>query len=455
VDSRRLIVSQLVLPIADLIRGTSFMQKTKFLRESQWWDKERIIELQETKLRALLSHAYLHVPYYRRILEERNLHPSDIKTIEDLTKLPILTKSQVRRFKHELISENYSPRMLKPGRTGGSTGEPLQFYNDANALSWAWGAMNRYYEWTGMQLGEGRFDIGGGSLGGFIKKGGIKDILSKTFRRIQKLEFYPIFDLDLSMAKRISADARRLHVRVVRGYPSGLYILARFALSEGLDFQGIKIVQSTSERLYPEQRETIESGLSADIFDQYGAGEILSIAAQCEEKKAYHVFDEHVIVENEKTLASKDGRVPAIVTDLDNYAMPFIRYELGDILNFKESDCTCGRGLSTIGKVEGRTHDFLSATDGRPIPGEFIPHLFQKVQGFDRYFVHQLSESEIIVNIVRNEQYSDSEIRQLMKLMKDVLGQEMKIHFESVAQIELSPTGKLSFIKSEVKPVFG
>jgi phenylacetate-CoA ligase len=274
-------------------------------------------------------------------------------------------------------------------------------------------------------------------------------------KRIQKIEFYPIFDLDLNMAKKISANAKRLGIHVVRGYPSGLYILARFALSEGLDFQGIKIVQSTSERLYPEQREIIESGLSADIFDQYGAGEILSVAAQCEKKKAYHVFDEHVIVENERTLESKEGRVLAVITDLDNYAMPFIRYELGDVLNFNNAGCTCGRGLSTVGKIEGRTHDFLSAANGRPIPGEFIPHLFQKVQGFDRYFVHQLSESEINVSIVRNEQYSDAEIRQLTKLMRDILGHDMRIHFESVERIELSPTGKLSFIKSEVKPVFG
>lgn len=454
-DIRRSLVAGAVLPLADRIRGTTFLQKTKFLRESQWWDREQLIELQESKLQSLLTHAYNHVPYYKRIFKERNLQPSDIKTLDDLVKLPTLTKSQVRKHKHELIADNYSQKMLKPGRTGGSTGEPLQFFNDANALSWAWGAMNRYYEWTGMKLGEGRFDIGGGSLGGFLKKGTKKDILSKTLRRIQKIEFYPIFELDSNMAMRISFNAKKMNIRVVRGYPSGLYILARFALSQNLDFEGVKIVQSTSERLYPEQRETIESGLSADVYDQYGAGEILSIAAQCEKKGAYHVFDEHALVENERTVTGKDGRVPAIITDLDNFAMPFIRYELGDVLNFHGAGCSCGRGLSSIGKIEGRTHDFLSTTDGRPIPGEFIPHLFQKAQGFDRYFVHQFSGYEIEVSIVRNEHYSDSEIQKLIELMKEILGNDMQINFAPVEKIELSPTGKLSFIKSDVKPLFG
>jgi len=454
VDIRRTLVSQVVLPIADIIRGTSFVEKTKFLCDSQWWNQEEIRDFQEEKLRRLVSHAYDHVPYYRRIFKERNLHPSDIKNVEDLTKLPVLRKPQVRKFKHELLASNYTPRMRRSDRTGGSTGEPLQFYNDANTLSWAWGAMNRYYLWTGMKLGEGRFEIGGGSLGGFLKKGTVKDILSNTLKRIQKIQFYPIFDLDLNMAKQISDNARKLGIRIFRGYPSGLYVLAKYALSEGLDFTGVKIIQSTSELLYADLRTTIESGLSADVFDQYGAAEILSIAAQCERKKAYHVFDEHVIVENEKMLDSKNGRVPAILTDLDNFAMPFIRYEIGDVLNFNNSSCKCGRGLSTIGKVEGRTHDFLSTTDGRPIAGEFIPHLFQKVQGFDRYFVHQVSESEIKVEVVKNVQYSESEVFELIKMMKRTLGSDMKIDFVPVEKIDPSSTGKLSFIKSDVSPLF-
>ncbi len=430
------------------------MNKTRFLQSSQWWNAEELQSFQLEKLHTLVAHAYQNVPYYRRIFRENGIGPSDIKDIADLAKIPVLTKSQVRRYSNTLVASNYGAKKLLPGRTGGSTGEPLQFFNDRNTVSWAWGAMNRYYEWTGMRLGEGRFDIGGGSLGGFLSKGLARDTLRSVQRWLQKGAFYPVFSLDKAMAREIAESAKAKGIRVFRGYPSGLYVLAMYAKTEGLDFDAVRIVQSTSERVYPHQREVIESQLTADMYDQYGAAEILSIAAQCEKKKGYHVFDEHVIVEDDRTLHATNGRVPAIITDLDNFAMPFIRYELGDVLNFKGASCSCGRGLSTVAKVEGRTHDFLTATDGRPIAGEFVPHLFQKVRGFDRYFIHQVSESEIVVSIVSNEKYSAIEVDELTRLMKEHLGQDMEIRFESVEQIDLSSTGKLHFIKSDVEPVF-
>jgi len=430
------------------------MKKTHFLQGSQWWDKEKIQSLQLTKLKKLVFHAYRNVPYYRKLFRQNGVQPSDIKSLSDLVMIPTLTKSDVRRLKSDMIAVNYRGRDLLSGRTGGSTGEPLQFHNDRNTISWAWGAMNRYYRWTGMRIGEGRFDIGGGSLGGFLSKGFVRDTLRNAQRWIQKSMFFPSFSLDKTMARKISESAAALGIRVLRGYPSGLYILAKYAETEDLNFENVEIVQSTSERVYTHQRSAIETFLSAEMYDQYGSAEIMSIAAQCDEKRAYHVFDEHVIVEDSRTQDMRNGRVPAVITDLDNYAMPFIRYNLGDILNLEDSSCTCGRGLSTIGKIEGRTHDFLTACDGRPVAGEFVPHLFQKVKGFDRYFVHQLSESEIVVNIVKNEKFDETEILQLVRMMKETLGDGMEIRFEGVEKIDLSSTGKLEFIKSDVKPVF-
>lgn len=406
------------------------------------------------KLHRLVAHAYQNVPYYRRAFRERGLLPSDIRKMRDLVKLPILTKREVRKHKADLTAVNFPQRSRIIGRTGGSTGEPLQFLRDNNTRSWAWGAMSRYFGWAGLRSGEGILAVGGGSLGGYLGTGRLKAELTRILDVIQKNYFFPVFSLDESMAMEISNLVNKAGVRILRGYPSGLYLLAKYALAHELPFDNVTTCLSTAERLYPHQRETIESVFSADLYDQYGSGEILALAAQCEQKEAYHVFDEHVIVENLETLEEKNGRVPAIVTDLDNYVMPFIRYELGDVLKLNESKCSCGRGLSTVGKIEGRTHDFLTAIDGRAIPGEFVPHLFQKVEGFDRYFVHQLSESEMIVSIVKNERFSTSEVDELTRVMKSTLGSQMEIRFESVEDIESTPSGKLQFICSEVKPSF-
>lgn len=447
-------VAKAVLPIADRLRGTSAVQKARFLEKSQWWSTSQLKEYQLEKLCALISHAYQNVPYYHRIFKERNLQPSDIKEISDLDKIPILTKQDVRQSKQELVATNYSASKLRAGRTGGSTGEPLQLYNDTNTLSWAMGAMFRYNSWTGMRLGEGRIDLGGGSLGGFLSKGGMKQTLSTILRKMQRNFFFPSFELNVEMASEICELSKKQNIRTLRGYPSGLYLLAKYAESANLDFDHLKIIQSTSELLYPGQRETIEKHLTADIYDQYGSGEILAIAAQCDRKEAYHVFEEHVIVEDPQMLGKHSQRVPAIITDLDNYAMPFIRYELGDILNFEGANCSCDRNLLKISKVEGRTHDFLTSTDGRLVPGEFIPHLFQKVAGFDRYFVHQLTTSEIDVKVVKNVNFNQREIDSLIKQMRGTLGADMKIDFHEVEEIEKSPTGKSFFIKSDVEPSF-
>jgi phenylacetate-CoA ligase len=451
---RESIIAKAVLPVADRIRGTSALKKAKFLENSQWWETSQIKEYQLEKFRALISHAYLNVPYYNRVFKERGLQPSDIKELGDITKIPILTKQDVRQHQQELVATNIPASKLRTGRTGGSTGEPLQLYNDANTLSWAMGSMFRYSSWTGMNLGEGRIDLGGGSLGGFLSKGGMKQTLSTILRKLQRISFFPSFELDAEMALEIWKLSQKHKIRTLRGYPSGLYLLAKFAESANLDFEHLRSIQSTSELLYPEQRETIETHLTADVYDQYGSGEIMSIAAQCDRKEAYHVFQEHVIVEDPAMQGKEGDRVSAILTDLDNYAMPFIRYELGDILNFEGASCSCSRNLRKIAKIEGRTHDFLTTSEGRLVPGEYIPHLFQKVKGFDRYFVHQFSKSEIEVKIVKNENFNPGEIERLRKQMYDIMGVDMKIEFREVSEIEKSPTGKIFFIKSDVEPTF-
>lgn len=451
---RESIIAKTALPLADRLRGTSSIEKARFMENSQWWDRSKIDEYRFTKLRGLVSHAYENVPYYRRIFKEKGLEPSNIKNLEDISKLPILSKQDVRRCKTELLASGIDKSKIRTGRTGGSTGEPIQFYNDTNTLSWAWGAMYRYYQWTGMRFGEGRIDLGGGSLGGYLSKGGMKQALSTILRKVQRNPFFPSFELDAEMALEICNLSNKYKIRVLRGYPSGIYLLAKYAESMNLDFSQLKIVQSTSELLFPQQRTTIERHLTADVYDQYGSAEILSIASQCDKKQAYHVFEEHVIAEDPKLLGKTSDRVSAIITDLDNYAMPFIRYELGDILNFRDASCSCERCLLKIAKVEGRTHDFLTSTDGRPVPGEFIPHLYQKVVGFDQYFVHQVSTYEIEVRIVKNEYFNQKEIDALIRQMQEILGADMKIVFQEVEEIEKSPTGKIFFIKSEVEPTF-
>ena len=191
----------------------------------------------------------------------------------------------------------------------------------------------------------------------------------------------------------------------------------------------------------------------ARVFISYRRDDSKAITGRIADRLKIAFGDEHVVVERPQDDA-KSKIIPARITDLDNYAMPFIRYENGDVLDFTSTTCDCGRGLATLCKVLGRTHDFLVATDNRPIPGEIIPHAFQKVIGFDRYFVHQKTRRLIEIQIIENEDSSEKEIEELKKVLRGVLGEDMEIEFIQVEHIETPDSGKLIFIKSDIHPTF-
>ena len=106
--------------------GGKFKEYKKLLNKSQWFSPEEMKSYQESKLRDLIEYSYIHVPYYRRMLDERNLKPVDIQCIEDLQKLPVLTKRDVKTNYNDLISDEVDKRSLKTGHTGGTTGSPLE-----------------------------------------------------------------------------------------------------------------------------------------------------------------------------------------------------------------------------------------------------------------------------------------------------------------------------------------
>lgn len=437
---------------SDMMHGTNTLLKYARLKSSQWWSPEKIRKLQVKKLRRLLSHAYATVPYYRRRFDDAAITPSDVEKPEDIEQIPLLTKEEVRHHKEDLVSRAFSKNSLILGHTGGSTGMPIQLYRDTNSAGWASACMLRFEEWIGLRLGEPRITIGGGSLGGILRDEDRVSILTRIRDDVEGRYFIQAFELDKKSIMKISQVVHSRGIRVARGYPSALSILADFSKENPTQLGKIEKCITTAEKLFGFQRNDIEEGLRANVYDQYGSGEIYSIANQCEYRDLYHVNDEHVLVESVQTGFNRSGMVPAIITDLDNYAMPLIRYDLGDILEISERKCACGRSLSTIEHIKGRTYDFLVSTDERLVPGVFIPHLFRKSRGFDRFYAYQPAIGELEVRIVPNENFDRNELNTLSKHIKSFLGEDMLVTFRSIAESELPQvrSGKLFFVKSDV-----
>ena len=450
---RKAIVSKIIYPLSDTINGSTILKQFRFLQESQYWSSEQLRALQLAKLQRLVQHAYDMVPYYRKSFKQVNLLPSDIKSLQDVERIPILSKDDVRKYKNELTAVNMPKRDFGIGNTGGSTGLPIQLYRDRQTKSWSKAAILRFHDWLGISIADRIISIGGGSLGGILRKLSLRGMITKIRDNFEGRHFYQAFRLDKRMMREIDEFVKSKNIHTLRGYPSALHVLAKLTEGEETSFSAyISKCITTSERLYDFQRDAIEKSFVADVFDQYGCGEIYSIANQCEQKDLYHVNDEHVLLETKNIGFDRTELTPAILTNLDNYVMPFIRYDLGDIINTGNRKCHCGRGLSVVERIEGRTYDFLVSTDGRLLSGVFIPHLFRKSTGFDRFYAYQPDLYHLQIKIVPNERYREREMESLREHIKDFLGADVEVTFELVTEDELPKTrsAKLFFVKSDV-----
>ncbi|GAI27759.1 unnamed protein product, partial [marine sediment metagenome] len=238
-----------------------------------------------------------------------------------------------------------------------------------------------------------------------------------------------VFDSFKMSQERMSQYADRINEispKVIRGYSHSLYLLAMY-IRESARNLTIPACSSTAEMLFPHYREEIKSSLSARCFDQYGCGEIRNIAAECEVHDGLHVNDEHVIVEivHKKEMASDVGEL--IVTDLDNYGMPFIRYKNGDIAKNIEGECSCGRELSRIGEIVGRISSSFITKTGTIVHGEFITHLLNELQisqeaGIREFQMIQNDYDKYHLNLVSKRELSKSEIYHLTCSLKQYLG---------------------------------
>jgi phenylacetate-CoA ligase len=134
--------------------GNKFRKCFKEFEKNQWLSGSELRKVQDEKLRSLIQHAYKNVPYYYEIMSSRKLTPADIKTKEDLHKLPILTREHVKKHAEALISRTYPRKLLRHGHTSGTTGSPLDFHYDIQTCVAHLVAVWRQKYWAGMKYGD-------------------------------------------------------------------------------------------------------------------------------------------------------------------------------------------------------------------------------------------------------------------------------------------------------------
>jgi phenylacetate-CoA ligase len=237
------------------------------------------------------------------------------------------------------------------------------------------------------------------------------------------------------------------------GYPSNIYVLARFMEREGVRVP-LRAVFTSSEVLTPAERTVIERQFETQVWDRYGTGERLAVGQQCE-LRSYHQNVEFGVLEVADEVGVRvplDTRGQLVQTSLTNFSMPLIRYAIEDMGYAMVDGCDCGRGLPLMGPVDGRKDDVIVTPDGRLMPRAGLDQIHEYAFGVERCQLVQHRADELVVRVLPRPEYSDADAAELVKQLQRRLGSQMHIQVELVDTLQLSVTGKERFIISELDP---
>ncbi len=414
------------------------------LRQTQWLEPSQLRELQDEKLRRLVRHAYRNVPFYRESMRRNKLRPEDVRGQDDLHKLDFLTKDDVREHLYfDMLSENHDKDTVLKITTSGSTGEPFVCYADRSQLEFRWAATLRAQEWTGYQFGDRTVRLWHQTLG-----------MSPTQARQEMLDawlsrrkFVPVFEMSEHKLDEMVREIADWQPVLMDGYAEALDFLAQYLKSRGRVDVRPKALMSSAQTLPAPSRRLIEEAFGCKVFDKYGAREFSGIAYECDAHSGHHVVGEGYIVEilrnGEPAPPGEVGEV--VITDLNNYCLPFIRYRIGDlaVATDPSRSCACGRGLPLIGDIEGRVQSIIQGTDGRYLPGTFFAHYLKEFDhAIQRFQVVQEQPHAMSFRVVKGGRYSDDVLEEILATFRQYLGEEMQIDVEFVENVELIPTGK-------------
>lgn len=411
-----------------------FVHETVFrkLMKSQWERPALIQQISMKKLQALLKHSYNNVSYYHKIFKERNLDPKNIKSTQDLQKLPILTKSDIKENFTKLTAVNFPLKRLIPGSTGGSTGEPVKFLNDRNSLVWINAAVLRSFYWAGYRRFNKLVNVWGFPENSVSIKPWQRQLTISTFGADDaKMKYF----LDL---------IKKFKPKGIRGYASSLYLLARLT-----DYMNLSFVISTSEMLFEHYRKLIEEKFNCEVYDNYSGREFM-IASECEEHNGYHIAAENLIVEfvrdDEHVSPGEFGEI--LITDLTRYGMPLIRYQVGDVGRASDAACSCGRGLPLIKSIEGRVTDFIWTPSGKFVSSPAVTLLFKDMD-VKQYQVVQESKEKLVIKIVKGLNYSEKDTHFILSNFRKYID-DMVIKVEFTDEIPPTKSGKRRVVISEI-----
>lgn len=409
----------------------------RFFEEACTWPHERLVAYQEHKLQEMVAHCYEHVPFYRCLFESLKLTPEDIRTLDDLQKLPILDKPQVREAGEDLLADNCDRNQLATLVTSGSTGTPLSLYRSQDMTAMEWASM-----WTRRRPGMKRGDPWSSFAGLEIIDPNCNKPPFWRNNWASNQRMFSIFHMNDNTLPYYYEALNNRYSRFYSGYTTPVYMIIDFMERNGLKIEKPpEAVFSSSEELKPVHKEKIEETFGCKVWNHYGMGEMVASFVDFPCGHMHYEMD-YSIVEFEP-IGEEDGLVLAEVigTHLYMKEWPLLRYRTADLVLI-DPDATCDHNVpgQIIHTIHGRTGHYFVLPNGSRVSN--ISVIAKKCHNIRFMQVIQEREGEIIVHVVPHTEYTQNDEEEVKEQFRKKIGSQLQIHVQVVEDVQRTRAGK-------------
>jgi phenylacetate-CoA ligase len=415
------------------------LRREVMLRDS--WSADRLIDFRNQRLRTFVQYC-ASIPFYDRRFRDTGVDPASIRELDDLKRLPLLSKAEVRRAIKEfsgLRSRVGSSAIA--AHTSGTTGGGLRFVTSERAVREQWATWWRYRERFGLRPGIWQAYFGGRSI---VPIGQDRPPFWRWNPALSQWMF-SVYHLSPQNLDSYLEELRSRQIPWLHGYPSALALLAARVLERGHPVYQPRWVTTGAESLLPQQKTLLHKAFGVIPRQHYGMAEAVANISECE-SGALHVDEDFAAVE---FLPSPDGSGFKVVgTNFTNLLTPLLRYEIGDMVSLGRTSCECGLGGRVVQTIDGRQEDYVVLGNGARIGR--LDHVFKDMLSIQQAQIYQQIPGAIIVYIVRGNDYSPDAEHTLLLELRQRLGEETKIDIQYRDALDRSGAGKLRFVVSDL-----
>jgi len=427
----------------DIKEGYIRLGEFKALKQQERWPTTDIQLLQVDKLNRLVRHAYATSQWYKNIIDAQGIDIQHELTLDDLKKFPVTTKKDIRDNTSLFISTQYDQNSMPKAKTGGSTGVSLNLFFDEKCQKLRNGAQIYADSFSGWKPGARIAAVWGNPP------------IEKTFREklraflLDRMIYLDTMDLNPQSMSAFVERWRQFKPDMIFGHSHSIFIFAKFLLEHKITDLRPRGIVATSMMLLDQERKIIEDAFKTQVSNRYGCEEVGLIAVECELHNGMHINSSHIILEcldeNDQPVAyGEPGKL--VITDLNNYGMPLIRYRVEDVGVLSERKCGCGRTTPILERLEGRVADFLKKTDGGQVAGvSLVERTLTKIPGLEQMQLVQEKLNEITINRVKGPEYSPATDIALLTEFRHVFGSDVTFVIQDVHKIPQEKSGKYRF----------